>query len=408
MKAGMLCWLCILITAIKAKPELQLLQIIFAHKTYAPISPLVYSNDSSFPTALTYDYFNFATLQMPNVGKLNMYDLGTHIRNVYDKFLGMQYRSETMKVRTAEYPLSILSAQLVNAGLWPPTNLTKWSDDIDWQPIPFDYAIADEDTLLLGLDCPSFASEMESLMMSDDVKSELLHHKPLFDYVSNHTGMKMLYPSDIALLYAVFETKVSLNESLPYWAKDIFPDGEMLNVTLLKYDLLSQTPLQKKLNGGTFIKEILGNILGYIQGNISSERKLMLYSGNDRNIAGILKSLDVWSPHIPNEAASVIFESYYDNETDHHGIKINYYTGVEGDIIPLTIPSCTDICPLDKFINIVFDVIPENSKLLCHWKNFNISEEETILFNVTYSRSESHQLCNVILIFVCVSIFFVY
>lgn len=96
----------------------------------------------------------------------------------------------------------------------------------------------------------------------------------------------------------------------------------MYNVTLLEYDLLSQTHLQRQLNGGTIIKEVLTNSLNYIEGNMPKKRKLMIYSGNERNIAAVLKNLDLWSPHIPNEAASVIFEMYFDNETQIHGIKV--------------------------------------------------------------------------------------
>lgn len=119
--------------------------------------------------------------------------------------------------------------------------------------------------------------------------------------------------------------QADLNQSLPHWAKDIFPDGGMYNVSLLEYDLLWQTPLQKQLNGGTILKEILANSLMYIDGQIPEERKLMIYSGNERNIVGVLKGLNLWSPHIPNEAASVIFELYFDNETESHGVKVHSF-----------------------------------------------------------------------------------
>lgn len=108
---------------------------------------------------------------------------------------------------------------------------------------------------------------------------------------------------------------------LPNWAIDVFPDGTMYNVTLLEYDLLSTTPIQKQLNGGTLLEEIIGNSLKYIIGDIPKERKMMLYSGDARNIVGVLKNLDLWSPHIPNEAA-LIFELYFDNDTDIYGIKV--------------------------------------------------------------------------------------
>lgn len=68
--------------------------------------------------------------------KLNMYNFGVHLREVYGDFLGNLYFSNIMKMRTTEYTLSMLSAQLVNAGLWPPSNSQMWMEDFNWQPIP--------------------------------------------------------------------------------------------------------------------------------------------------------------------------------------------------------------------------------------------------------------------------------
>lgn len=70
------------------------------------------------------------------IGMLNMYNLGVHLRTIYDEFLGEIYMQETTKMQTAEYPLSILAGQLVNAGLWPPAKQQRWNADINWQPIP--------------------------------------------------------------------------------------------------------------------------------------------------------------------------------------------------------------------------------------------------------------------------------
>lgn len=114
------------------------------------------------------------------------------------------------------------------------------------------------------------------------------------------------------------------NETLPSWAINVFPDGAMYNVTLLEYDLLSTTSLQKQFNGGTFLKEIIGNSLQYKIGDLSKERKIILYSGDERNIVGVLKNLNLWSPHIPNEAAALIFELYFNNNTNMYGMKVTF------------------------------------------------------------------------------------
>jgi len=78
-------------------------------------------------------YINLTIMQDAYV---NMYNLGVHLREIYNKFLGETYMTEIMKMRTSEHTLSILSAQLVNAGLWPPSEEQIWMEDFNWQPIP--------------------------------------------------------------------------------------------------------------------------------------------------------------------------------------------------------------------------------------------------------------------------------
>lgn len=68
---------------------------------------------------------------------MNMYNLGAYLRRRYDKFLGDVYTNKIMKMRTTEFPLSQISAELVNAALWPPSELQKWNNDLNWQPVPF-------------------------------------------------------------------------------------------------------------------------------------------------------------------------------------------------------------------------------------------------------------------------------
>lgn len=345
-----------------------MLHVVFTHKLYAPFRDVSGNNGSDVPRNLTYDYFNYAAIDMPNNGKLNMYNLGMYLRKTYDKFLGPYYNTDVAKMRTAEYTLSILSGQLVNAGLWPPKSLQKWHETIEWQPVPADYEKIREDTLLMGMHCPSFQVELKNVLRMTDMYGVTKQYSSLLKYLSKNTGIKVERLSEVALLYAALETKADLNQTLPKWAKDIFPHGAMYNASVLLYDTLSESPLQKQLNGGTMLKEIVGNLLKYIQGVIPQQRKIMLYSGNDRNVVGLLKSLDTWSPHIPQEAAAVIFEMHHDNETNAHYVKIIYYTGTDGDAIPLKVRNCTEMCSLKTFLNTYFDVMPESEELLCNWR----------------------------------------
>ncbi|KAK2588039.1 hypothetical protein KPH14_004109 [Odynerus spinipes] len=367
--------------------ELKVLQIIFMHKQYAPLGDVTQDNWVLLSNNCSYQYINFMANDIPKAAKINMYNLGTYLRRRYDKFLGDVYTNEIMRMRTTEFESSKLSAQLVNAGLWPPSKIQKWNDDLNWQPIPFEYITTQKDVLLLGTLCPRF--KIEETNEERDMERIILHHAPLFDYISNHTGAKVTKPSDIECLYNILETRVAYNLSVPRWADGIFPDGEMYNVTLLQYDLLSRTKIQKQLGGGTFLKEVIINALKYIQGNITGERKIIMYSGDDRNIVGILKAMNLWSPHIPSEAASLIFELYFNNETAQYGVRINYYTGLYEENIPLILPNCSEICPLDVFSRTVFNSIPINEETLCEWT------DNALPLNATFENSSGVTICNI-------------
>lgn len=345
--------------------ELKLLQIIFMNDQYVPYEDVIENNIKLSSNNFSYHYINSMMKDMPKISKLNMYNLGTYLRERYDKFLGNVYSNKIMKTRTTEFPLSQISAELVNAALWPPSELQKWDNDLNWQPIPFEYTKMENDTLLLGTYCPRF--KIEELKAEKYMEKIISHHTPLFYYLSNHTGMKITKPSDVEFLYNVLKTKDAYNLSIPFWAIDTFPDGEIYNATLLQYDLLSMTTVQKQLNGGTFLKEIILNALKYSQGIITNDRKIMMYSGDIRNIIGILKAMNLWSPHIPSEASSLIFELYFNNVTSKYGIMINYYTGIHEENIILTLPECSEICPLNEFSTILFDSIPIDEDSLCKW-----------------------------------------
>ncbi|XP_012542776.1 venom acid phosphatase Acph-1 isoform X2 [Monomorium pharaonis] len=313
--------LCTCILSSTAVPNLKLVHVLFAHKLYAPWETDVEFNETSIPETLSYESFISAAINMPVDAELNMYNLGVYLRNVYDKFLGDTYTPDIIKTRTTEHTLSILSAQLVNSGLWPPAANQIWIESLKWLPIPNEYLRMKEDTLMLGSLCPNFISQMNQILQTTEMRKLLAQYQPLFDYLSKYTERNISTPSDVALLYATLETLADRNNILPHWATDVFPDGTMYNVTLLEYDLLSITSLQRQLNGGTLLGEIIGNSIKYAIGDIPKERKMMLYSGDMRNIVGILKNLDLWSPHIPNEATALIFELYFDNDTNIYGIK---------------------------------------------------------------------------------------
>lgn len=85
----------------------------------------------------SFDWYRYyIRISIMQNASLNLYNLGVHLRTTYGNFLGDSFRTQITRMRTTEYVSSMLSAQLVNAGLWPPSDMQTWTKDINWQPVP--------------------------------------------------------------------------------------------------------------------------------------------------------------------------------------------------------------------------------------------------------------------------------
>lgn len=56
--------------------------------------------------------------------------------------------------------------------------------------------------------------------------------------------------------------------------------------------------------------------------------------------------------------------------------QINYYTGIDETTITLSLPNCTETCPLQTLLDTVFELIPQNPHTLCGWTVENSTEAE--------------------------------
>lgn len=72
-------------------------------------------------------------------GKLGEFQLGKFLKDNYGGFLGPDYTEEKVYVRSTDTPRTKMSAQLVMAGLFPPSKEQMWNPELMWQPIPVDY-----------------------------------------------------------------------------------------------------------------------------------------------------------------------------------------------------------------------------------------------------------------------------
>ncbi|KAK0094919.1 hypothetical protein PV326_009638 [Microctonus aethiopoides] len=362
-------WICFILCwpALVLGNELKLVHAIFSHKLYAPVQLNSTKNAAdNLPSKLDYRFFLEQTDDMNNTVKMDLYKFGKFLRDKYNLFLGEIYFPEIMRMRTSEYILSMTSGQLVDAGLWPPAQAQKWHNTLDWQPVVTDYVPAERDTLLLGILCPSFKHEQELILKNMLSTITKLGYSKIFDSLSDQSRFIIEKPSDVEVLYSLFETLNINNLPLPDWGKELYTNGSMKNITLFSYDLLSHSILQKQLNGGTLLKEIIKDTLADQINNSKRKLKISLYSGEERNLIGVLQSMGLWKPHILNSVESLIFEIYQKSPREQYTVKLNYYNGDGKDTEALTLPGCEEFCPLDKFQKYLHDIIPTvDEKELC-------------------------------------------
>lgn len=82
-----------------------------------------------------------------------MYHLGKYLRQRYDEYLGSVYEFKSVFSLSSNYARTMMSLQLVLAGLYPPAPIQMWHENLNWQPIPTSYLEFKEDALFIPYRC---------------------------------------------------------------------------------------------------------------------------------------------------------------------------------------------------------------------------------------------------------------
>ncbi|KAG8288120.1 hypothetical protein J6590_023485 [Homalodisca vitripennis] len=116
----------------RAVSTLQFVAVFARHGNRGP-----YGNFPSYPYPLndtrTWPY---GRLQISRRGRTQMFNLGTKFRSLYNGFLSLNYKSEEFKAYSTLTDRTIMSAQLLLAGLYPSHGDQLWNKKILWDPVP--------------------------------------------------------------------------------------------------------------------------------------------------------------------------------------------------------------------------------------------------------------------------------
>ncbi|XP_063978501.1 venom acid phosphatase Acph-1-like isoform X1 [Diachasmimorpha longicaudata] len=339
--------------------ELKLVTVIFRHGDRAPLA----DDGESFPTSpyLNSQFLPYGPSQLTNEGRKREYELGIHIRQQYDKFLGPLYHPANIIAHSSDTDRTKMSLQLVMAGLFPPAPEQQWNPLLDWQPVIVNY-LPYPNPLLSYTNCPEYREEVEIVEQSPDVQEMISQHNELVKNLTQWTGRPIAKAKDFEDLYGYLSALAAMGLKLPDWTHDIFPDGEMLDLATLSFRVYSYTHRLKMLNGGRVLKNFTESMQAVVEGT-ESQVKMFLLSGHDLNIAALLIALGVYTRHQPAFSSAVFFE-LSENAGEYY-VSIFYYLGIPPERLRLEIPGCEDLCPFTQFLEMYRDIFPTEEDVKC-------------------------------------------
>ncbi|KAG8139307.1 hypothetical protein E2320_002066 [Naja naja] len=313
---------------------------------------------SSFPkNSVKEDAWPRGYGQLTKTGIQQAYNLGQWLKDRYKNFLSPSYKPKEIYVQSTDYDRTIMSAEVVLAGLFPPSAEEEWNPDIHWQPIPVHTVPLSEEKarkhLLIypNFKCSGFNGLLQQFKQEIKSKNILKKYMALLRRFAYHLGydMQKLLDFQNMLLWKAYDTlKVQEihKHSLPRWAdKRTMQQIKSLLEYLINAALGGPLKNEKsKLQGG---KYSFNCILGLFNHLCVSHLK------HDMTIIALQIALGVFNQLLPPYAATHIFELY---EEDNGQMYYRNNTAVEPHM--LTLPGCSKACPLEKFQNLITPILP--------------------------------------------------
>ncbi|XP_044010439.1 uncharacterized protein LOC122854092 [Aphidius gifuensis] len=364
---------------------IEFLSVIFRHGDRTP-DVGGYPNDP-------YKNFDFAPEgrgQLTNTGKMREYRLGEKIRELYGDFIGDTYSPSIVNARSTDFDRTKMSLQLVLAALFKPNDKQIWNENLNWQPTIVDFVPGYLDVLMVPQQCPQYLKELSRVNNLPEIQARLNKLSGLMKNLTKWTGKSIETSADIFFLYITLSIEDSLNLTLPEWTKGIYPNGLLLNGTILHYETISYTTKLKRLNGGMLLQNITENMLDVISNKTEFKNKMYLYSGHEENVAAFLITLGVYDRQVPQFSSAVFLELLSDS--GEYYVQVRHYKGIPEETITLKIPGCDELCPFKKFLKLMEPVTPEGDELKYYFvflRNLTINAEPTIkLLNIVFRHGD--------------------
>jgi len=295
---------------------------------------------------------------LTNRGKLTEFTLGSILREQYGNLLGEDYTDDKLEVRSTDTPRTEMSAMLVLAGLWPPSQSQRWHPTLMWQPIPVFTKPFENEDLLDSTYCDFRKVVLENLPKNPEIRSKFIDpHKSIFEYISKHSGLVIKDLLDLLNFYFIVKSEDDVGLELPEWTKKIYPEP-LYSTASLVYEYLNIDPDVKKIHAGYFLQKMVNDSVAKINNELEpAGRKMFLYSAHETTLGYVLHALKVSKPHIPPYGSAIILELH--QRKQEYLFKLRYLEDpLEPHIQDFTTPGCDTLCPVNKFIELQSEILP--------------------------------------------------
>lgn len=339
--------------------KLEHVQIIFRHGERSPIERLPFDTfkDSSWDKFGGYG-------QLTQTGIKTSHNFGTFLREFYSDFIPESYNRNFVYVRSTDYDRTIMSAQSLLSGLFPPENEQVWNKNIRWQPVPVHMTHKNEDELYNLQACPRFTKLKNDVFESNEAMKLIDDNQDLIDRVNKGIGNGNLTLIDFKRLSDNLFISKENKLSQPDWVtSNMYRQIRLIGTGLS--DLYYKTIEMAKLTSGSILFKIKQNIIEKTENK--STNQLYLFSAHDSYVSALSKLLDTKiEMRQPNYCSAIVIELRRANNDFYvRALWKNNPSSAGIDMKEVRMFGQGKLIPLKKFMSLIEDRVVENNKNEC-------------------------------------------
>jgi len=299
--------------------------------------------------------FNCAPGQLTDVGRANLFGLGTWFWERYAKekqFISKTFKSEEFSLRSTNFQRTLESLQSLMQGMY---RLYDGAIRVEVRDLL-------EDSLTSNRHCPRL--KMLKNETKDTMKKTFANQmKNISAYFSNTFSPHLGSLSPYAIYDLVASSRAHGFAKFKHVPKSVLKDLESYSVNLFFNHLNTKEGLA--LNTGCVMKEISDKMVRKTE-NPESREKVSVFSAHDTTIYPMLVAVGVHTKEWPKFGANIVFEMLRDARTEERFVAM-LYNGKETPI-----PKCKGVvkegkeyCRLEEFVEICEDAYMQNYSEAC-------------------------------------------